>query len=84
MPLPDEAKLASCFICEKSDVNAVTLIFAAAPDVLADVDVEEDVVDELLHPEAATTSPNETNAPVNATDLRAVPIDLPSVGDSPL
>jgi hypothetical protein len=52
--------------------------------VLADVEVEEDVVEELLHPEAATTSPNETNAPVNATDLRAVPIDLPSVGDSPL
>jgi hypothetical protein len=62
------------------------LICGAAPDALADadVDVEEDVVDELLHPEAATTSPNETNAPVNATAFRAVPIDLPSVGDSPL
>jgi hypothetical protein len=62
---------------EKLDVKSAALICgAAAADVAADVDaVEEDVVDEL-HPE--TTSPKESNAPVSATDLRAVSIDIPS------
>jgi len=38
--------------------------------------VGEDVVVEL-HPEI--TSPNESNAPVRAMDLRAVPIEIPSL-----
>jgi hypothetical protein len=67
----------------KLDVSEAATTWGTAPDALADVDVDEELVVELLHPEAATTSPNESNAPVNATDLRADPIDLPSIGDSP-
>jgi len=67
----------------KSDLKSAALICGTAVDAFEDVAVEEDVVDEL-HPEAATTSPNESNAPVNATDFRAVPIDFPSVGDFPI
>jgi hypothetical protein len=68
----------------KSAVKAEASIWGTAPfaaDVALVVDVE--VVDEL-HAETETTSPNESSALVSATDLRAVPIYLPSVGDSPL
>jgi hypothetical protein len=59
-------------------VKSVALIFTAATGFLAAADVvavDEDVVDEL-HPEAATTSPKESSAPVSATDLRAVSIEF--------
>jgi hypothetical protein len=67
----------------KSDLKSAALICGTAVDAFDVVLVEEVVVDEL-HAEAETTSPKESNAPVNATDFRAVPIDLPSVGDSPI
>src|SRR5664280_1458814 len=86
MPLPCEASAVSCFIAEKSDVKSVALIFTTVTDFLAAADVvavEEDVVDEL-HPEAATTSPKESSAPVSATDLRAVSIGFPFVVNLPI
>ena len=86
MPLPCEASPVSCFIAEKSEVKSVALICGTAADVLAAAEVvvlEEDVVDEL-HPETATTSPTESNAPVSATDLRAVSIVFPFVVNSPM
>jgi hypothetical protein len=65
---------------EKSDLNSVALICGTAVDATDVVVVGVDVVVDELHPE--TTSPNESTAPVSATDLRAVPIKFPSVGDS--
>jgi hypothetical protein len=65
---------------EKSEVNADASIFGTTADVLAEVAVDEDVVDEL---QAETMSPNESMALVSATDLRAVPIRFPSVSYSP-
>jgi hypothetical protein len=63
----------------KSDLKSAALSCGTAVDALED-EVGEDVVDEL---HAETTSPNESKAPVSATDFRVVPIDFPSV-DSPV
>jgi hypothetical protein len=63
---------------EKSDLNSEALICGMAPDADGvDDGVVVDVVVDELHPE--TMSPNESTAPVSATDLRAVPIDFPSI-----
>jgi hypothetical protein len=61
---------------EKSDLNSEALICGMATEADGEDDGVDVVVDEL-HPE--TTSPNESTAPVSATDLRAVPIDIPSI-----
>jgi hypothetical protein len=65
---------------EKSDLKSVALICGTAPDVFAEVAVDEGVVDEL---QAEAMRPNESMALVSATDLRAVPIRFPSVSYSP-
>jgi hypothetical protein len=60
----------------KSAVKSPALICGMAAVVVADVLVEEGVVDEL-HAEAA--NPNESTAHVSAKDFLPVPIDFPSV-----